>query len=50
MFNIYAFLISLVILAPSLLHAAMLGIPSPGTTLSGVGVISGWKCQGRTET
>ena len=33
------------LLAPSLLHAAALGIPGPGTTLSGVGVISGWKCQ-----
>lgn len=25
-------------------HAAMLGIPSPQTILSGIGVISGWKC------
>ncbi len=29
----------------SLSHAAMLGIPSNGATLSGIGVISGWKCQ-----
>ena len=36
---------SLVVLAPSLIHAATLGIPRPGTTLSGIGVISGWKCQ-----
>ena len=32
-------------LAPSLTHAATLEIPGPGTTLSGIGVISGWKCQ-----
>ncbi len=25
-------------------HAATLGIPSPQSTLSGIGVISGWKC------
>ena len=37
--------LSLVLLAPSLAHAARLGIPGPGTTLSGIGVISGWKCQ-----
>lgn len=36
---------SLAPLAPSLIHAATLGIPGPGTTLSGIGVISGWKCQ-----
>ena len=39
------FCIVFALLTPSLLHAAMLGIPGPGTTLSGIGVISGWKCQ-----
>ena len=34
-----------VLLAPSLASAATLGIPGEGTTLSGVGVISGWKCE-----
>ncbi len=33
-----------VLLAPSLASAATLGIPGESTTLSGVGVISGWKC------
>lgn len=32
------------LLAPPLASAATLGIPDDGTTLSGVGVISGWKC------
>ncbi len=32
------------LLVPSLASAATLGIPGEGTTLSGVGVISGWKC------
>ena len=27
------------------IHAATLGIPGQGTTLSGMGVISGWKCR-----
>lgn len=36
---------SLVLLAPSLAHSATLEIPGSGTTLSGIGVISGWKCQ-----
>lgn len=30
-------------------HAATLGIPFPQTTLSGVGVISGWKCHANGE-
>ena len=33
------------LLAPSLASAATLGVPGEGTTLSGVGVISGWKCE-----
>ena len=37
--------LSLVLLAPSLVHAAILEIPGTGTTLSGIGVISGWKCE-----
>ena len=34
-----------VLLVPSLTSAARLGIPGDGTTLSGIGVISGWKCE-----
>ena len=34
-----------VILAPSLAHAAVLEIPGDGAQLSGIGVISGWKCE-----
>ena len=34
-----------VLLAPALGQAAVLGIPSSGFTYSGVGVISGWKCE-----
>ena len=38
-------LFGLVVLLPSLAHAATLGIPGNGTKLSGIGVISGWKCE-----
>ena len=34
-----------IILVPTLVHSAVLGIPSNGSFYSGVGVISGWKCQ-----
>ena len=34
-----------VVFLASVAHAATLGIPGPGTTQSGVGVISGWKCR-----
>ena len=38
--------LGLVILAPSLAHAqSVLEIPSDGDQLSGIGVISGWKCE-----
>lgn len=38
--------LGLILLAPPLAHAqAALGIPGNGTALSGVGVISGWKCE-----
>ncbi len=39
------FCLVFVLLAPSLASAATLGVPGEGTTLSGVGVISGWKCE-----
>ena len=39
------FWIVFVLLVPSLASAATLGVPGEGTTLSGVGVISGWKCE-----
>ena len=34
-----------VLMVPSLTHAATLDIPGNGTTLSGIGLISGWKCE-----
>ena len=34
-----------VVFMASVVHAATLGIPGPGTTQSGIGVISGWKCR-----
>ena len=34
-----------VVLAPALVQAAVLGIPGKGAKLSGIGVISGWKCE-----
>ena len=34
-----------VLLLSSVAHAATLGIPSPHSTMSGIGVISGWKCE-----
>ena len=37
--------LGLSLLIPSLAHAATLGIPSNGDKLSGIGVISGWKCE-----
>ena len=39
------FCLGLVVLLPSLAHAARLGIPGNGAKLSGVSVISGWKCE-----
>ena len=38
-------LCGLVVLAPALVHAAVLEIPGNGAKLSGIGVISGWKCE-----
>ncbi len=46
------FCLGLVVLVPSLAHAqptSSLDIPGHGTTLSGIGVISGWKCQADGE-
>ena len=41
-----ALCLGLVLLVPSLTHAqSALDIPGNGDTLSGIGVISGWKCQ-----
>ena len=40
--------LGLVVLVPSLAHAQLTGaleIPGNGTTVSGIGVISGWKCE-----
>ena len=42
--------LGLVILAPSLAHAqSSLDIPSDGDALSGIGLISGWKCEADGE-
>ena len=41
--------VGLVVLAPSLTHAATLENPSGGLFYSGVGVISGWKCEASGE-
>ena len=37
--------LGIVLLAPSLTQAAVLDIPGDGDKLSGIGVISGWKCE-----
>lgn len=37
--------LGMVLLTPSLTQAAVLEIPSDGADLSGIGVISGWKCE-----
>ena len=42
--NILAITVAVVLVAP-LTHAATLGVPGEGTTLSGVSLISGWKCE-----
>ena len=41
----FVFGLGLLVLAPSLAHSAVLDIPGNGTKLSGIGVISGWKCE-----
>ena len=41
--------LGLVVLAPSLTYAASLENPSGGLFYSGVGVISGWKCEANGE-
>ena len=37
--------LGLLLLTPALSQAATLEIPGPGANLSGIGVISGWKCE-----
>ena len=37
--------LGLFLVAPALAHAASLDIPSEGDKLSGIGLISGWKCE-----
>ena len=41
--------LGLVVLAPTLVHAAALENPSGGLFYSGIGVISGWKCEANGE-
>ena len=45
MFFLLRLCLGLMVLVPSLAHAAALGIPGNGAKLSGVSVISGWKCE-----
>ncbi len=45
MVSVLRLCLGLVLLTPALSHAARLEIPSPGANLSGIGVISGWKCE-----
>ena len=49
MSTLLRFWIAFVLLVPSLTHAATLDIPGNGTTLSGVGLISGWKCEAKGD-
>ena len=42
--------VGLCLLVPSLAYAAYLDIPGNGSTLSGIGVISGWKCEATAIT
>ena len=37
--------VAVLLLTSGAAHAATLEIPTPHTTLSGIGVISGWKCE-----
>ena len=41
--------LGLVVLAPSLAHAATLETPKNGSFYSGIGVIRGWKCEANGE-
>ena len=41
--------LGLMVLAPSLVYAASLENPSGGLFYSGIGVISGWKCEANGE-
>ncbi len=44
MYTLLRLCFSLLVLAPSLTHAASLDVPSNGDRLSGIGIIHGWKC------
>ena len=53
MFFLLRLCLGLMVLVPSLAHAQLtgaLGIPGNGTSVSGVGVISGWKCEAEAIT
>ena len=50
MYALLALCLGLVLLPPALTHAqSALDIPSNGDTLSGIGVISGWKCEAQGD-
>ena len=41
----FSLILGMLLLVSSVAHAAVLDVPTPHTTLSGVGVIHGWKCE-----
>lgn len=45
MFFFFIFVSSLMLLIPALVHSAALENPGKGLSYSGIGVISGWKCE-----
>ena len=52
MFFLLRFCLGLVLLSPAVVSAQLtsaLGIPGNGTTLSGISVISGWKCEAKGD-
>ena len=50
MFFLLRFCLGFLALIPSLVHATALDIPGAGSNLSGIGVISGWKCEATAIT
>ena len=50
MYSLLSLCLGLALLAPALTHAqSALDIPGNGDTLSGIGVISGWKCEAKGD-
>ena len=49
MFSLLRTCLSLILLTPALASAAVLDVPSTGDTLSGIGILHGWKCTAEGE-